>query len=137
MRQPESTQKDRSTAAQERKPGRSFDDPSKPLGQDILERSQASDVIHEDLRDRAEQAATQPNGVAERAKAIAVLRKFEELVATDNIPVDAEDDVQRALELACGRVGLTYKEFRALVDGDQEIMDLERKCVSAARGTRG
>lgn len=116
-----------------RKPGRSFDDPEKPLGYDLLERSATSDVVHEDFRDRADQAASQPNGVAERAKGVAVLRKLDELVFEDNLPVEAEGDTQRALELACGRVGLTYPEYRALMDKDPELLELEAKVFEDAR----
>ena len=70
----------------DRKPGRSFDDPSKPLGDGIIQRSARSETVPEDLRSREEQSATSHNGVAERAKVIAVLRKFEELIADENPP---------------------------------------------------
>jgi hypothetical protein len=116
-----------------RKPGRAFDDPEKPLGYDLLERSAQSHAIPEDLRDRADQAASQPNGVAERAKAIAVLRKADELIYEDNLPVAVEHDTQRALELAAGRVGLTYPEYRALVDKDPELLELEAKVFEHVR----
>ena len=113
----------------ERKPGRSFDDPSKPLGEDILERTGASAITKEDFRPREEQAATAHNGVAERAKVIAVLRKADELIAEQNLPKSDQSN-QRALELAAGRVGLTIEEYRALVKGDTELEALEAKILA-------
>jgi len=118
---------------QGRKPGRSFDDPEKPLGYDLLARSAPSATVPEDMRDRADQVATQPNGVAERAKGVSVLRKFDELVFEDNLPLEAKGDIHRALELACGRVGLTYPEYRALMDKDPELLELEAKVLEDAR----
>lgn len=120
---------------QDRKPGRSFDDPSKPMGEGILERSAASDTApHEDFRPREEQAEAAHNGVAERAKVIAVLRKADELIAEGNLP-ENDASPQRALELAAGRVGLTIEEYRALVKGDRELEELEAK-VLTRRGAK-
>lgn len=96
-----------------RKPGRSFDDPSKSLGTDIVKR--APDVGAKDT------------GVADRAKAVGVLRKAEEFMATDN-----PSDPQRALELAAGRLGLKIEEYRAIVDADDELLALEAKVLNAA-----
>lgn len=119
---------------QERKPGRSFDDPSKPLGEDLLARTPASNVQpNDDFRSREAQADMPRNGPAERAKAVAVLRKLEELVAADNPPVYGEATLRRAHELAAGRVGLTFPEYEALVRGDAELVELERKVLDAAR----
>jgi hypothetical protein len=118
----------------DRKPGRSFDDPSKPLGADMLARSaESSTEANEDFRSREAQADMPHNGVAERAKAVAVLRKFEEFVATDNPPAEDEAGLQRALELASGRVGLTFPEYQALVKGDLELIALQAKVLDAAR----
>jgi len=117
----------------DRKPGRSFDDPSKPLGDGIIQRSATSETVPEDLRSREVQAATTHNGVAERAKAIAVLRKFEELIADENPPVHDEAKLQCSFDLACGRVGLTRPEYDALVKGDDELEALEAKVIVAAR----
>ncbi len=116
-----------------RKPGRSFEHPEKPLGYELLEQSTDSNLVHEDFRDRAEQGASHPNGVAERAKGVSVLRKFEELVCEENLPIDAAGDIHRALELACGRVGLTYPEYRALMDKDVELLELEARVLEDAR----
>ena len=70
-----------------RQPGRSFEDPSKPLGEALLERSGPSNsVAQEDFRTREAQAGARPNGVAERAIVIGVLRKMEELLAEGNLP---------------------------------------------------
>lgn len=89
---------------EDRKPGRSFDNPSKPLGTGVVKRGLTND------------------DVANRAKAVSVLRKAEEFIAHAD-PVDP----RRALELAAGRVGLTWKEYRTLVDNDAELIELERK----------
>ena len=109
-----------------RKPGRSFDDPSKPLGKDIVER--AHDVganLEGGAYGRAEDGA-KDTGVADRAKAVGVLRKTEEFLASNN-----PSDPQRALELAAGRVGLTFEEYRAIVDADHELQALEAKVLGA------
>lgn len=117
----------------DRKPGRSFDDPSKPLGDGIIQRSAQSETVPEDMRSREEQSATTHNGVAERAKVIAVLRKFEELIADENPPVREESKLQCSLDLACGRVGMTRPEYDGLVKGDGELEALEAKVVAFAR----
>ncbi len=128
MRQPVPTQ------SSNRAPGRSFDDPSRPLGEDMLNRSAESNTqANEDFRPREAQADMPHNGVAERAKAIAVLRKFEELVATNNPPATDEPHLRRALELAAGRCGLTIEEYEALVKDDSELLELERKVLDVAR----
>src|SRR5687768_18498234 len=105
-----------------RKPGRSFDDPSKPMGQDIVER--AHDVganLEGGVYGRAEDDA-KDTGVADRAKAVSVLRKAEEFISHAD-----PTDPTRALELAAGRVGLKYDEYRKIVDADHELQELERK----------
>ncbi len=129
MREPTSPQDQQ----QDRKPGRSFDDPSKPLGEGIIQRSAQSGTIPEDLKPREVQAATAHNGVAERAKAVSVLRKLEELIADNNPSANDEPQLQCALDLACGRVGLTRPEYNALVQGDAELVQLEEKVLDAAR----
>jgi hypothetical protein len=119
---------------QDRKPGRSFDDPSRPMGEDTLARSaESSTGANEDFRSREAQADMPHNGVAERAKAIGVLRKAEELIATDNPAATDEAGLRRAFELAAGRVGLTIGEYDALVKDDPELLALEEKVKSAAR----
>lgn len=114
MRQPEN-----------RKPGRSFDDPSQPLGKDIVER--AHDVganLEGGVYGRADDDA-KDTGVADRAKAVGVLRKAEEFLATNN-----PSEPRRALELAAGRIGLTWDEYRKIVDADHELAALEQKFLS-------
>lgn len=110
-----------------RKPGRSFEDHSKPLGKDIVER--AHDVganLEGGVYGRAEGGA-KDTGVADRAKAVAVLRKAEEFMAHDN-----PTDPQRALELGAGRVGLTIEEYRRIVAADDELQALEAKVLGSA-----
>ena len=92
------------------------------MGKDIVER--AHDVganLEGGVYGRAESGA-KDTGVADRAKAVSVLRKAEEFIAHDN-----PSDARRALELAAGRVGLTYDEYRKIVDNDHELIELERK----------
>ena len=109
-----------------RKPGRSFEDPSKPLGKDIVERgAEVGANLEGGVYGRAEDGA-KDTGVADRAKAVAVLRKAEEFMATSN-----PSDPQRALELGAGRVGLTIEEYRAIVDADHELQALEAKVLRA------
>lgn len=38
-----------------------------------------------------------------------------------------------ALALACGRLGLTYAEYRALASGDPELVELERQVIADAQ----
>ncbi len=117
-----------------RQPGRSFEDPTKPLGEALLERSGPSNsAAQEDFRTREAQAGARPNGVAERAIVIGVLRKMEELLAEGNLP-KGEETPRRALELAAGRAGLTIEEYEALVRGDAELVALERQVLEAATG---
>lgn len=129
MRQPTQS----TTAPVERKPGRSFEDPNRPLGDELLARSPTSPPVKEDFRTREQQAVEAGHGVAERAKAIAVLRKAEELMAERNPPAYGDAALRRALELAAGRVGLTIGEYDGLVKGDEELMELERKVIENAR----
>ena len=119
---------------EDRKPGRSFDDPSKPMGEDLLDRStESSTAANEDFRSREAQADMPHNGVAERAKVVAVLRKAEELIGTNNPPAVDEAGLKHAFELAAGRVGLTIGEYEALVKNDVELLALEAQVKNAAR----
>ena len=120
--------KEPATPQQDRKPGRSFNDPNRPMGEALLESTGPSGTIKEDFRAREDQASVPHNGVAERAKVIGVLRKAEELMAEGNLP-KGQATPRRALELASGRVGLTIEEYDALVKGDPELVELERKIL--------
>jgi hypothetical protein len=120
-----------------RKPGRSFEDPSKALGEELLARSNPNTLQPpEDFARREVQAATLQHGVAERAKAIAVLRKADELIETENLPVH-QATPRRALELAAGRVGLTIEEYNALTKDDAELLELEREVLANAEAKLG
>ena len=130
--------KEPSQEEQQRKPGRSFEDPSRPLGEELLAHSkQGVAPTVEDFRSRVaqarEQAAADRYGVAERAKVIGVLRKAEELMAAPNRPPQSEAELQRVLELAAHDVGLKLGEYRALMTGDDELADLEKKVLDDAR----
>jgi hypothetical protein len=120
--------KEPATPEQDKKPGRSFNDPNRPMGEALLEGTGPSGTIKEDFRAREEQASVPQNGVAERAKVIGVLRKAEELMVEGNLP-KGQETPRRALELASGRVGLTIEEYDALVKGDPELAELERKVL--------
>jgi hypothetical protein len=117
-----------------RKPGRSFDDPSRPLGEEIVEEATEDDnaPLEEGIYGRAKTAHPPSGhgaGVAERAKAVAVLRKAEEFLYTSNPP---PTDMRRALELAAGRIALTIEEYDRIVESDEELQALERKVLEDA-----
>ena len=124
--------------APERKPGRSFDDPSRPLGEELLARSKPSVApTVEDFRSRVvqarEQAVADRYGVAERAKVIGVLRKAEELMASPKHAPQSEADLDRTLDVAAHDVGLTLGEYRALMEDDAELIELEKQVLDDAR----
>jgi len=124
--------------SQERKPGRSFEDPSRPLGEELLEHSKLGVApTVEDFRSRVAQAREQGvadrYGVAERAKVIGVLRKAEELMAAPKHAPQSEADLDRTLDLAAHDVGLTLGEYRALMEGDTELVALEKQVLDDAR----
>jgi hypothetical protein len=121
------------TAQQDRKPGRSFDDHEKPLGEGLLERSGTSGTPKEDFKARENQTDVPVNGVAERAKVVSVLRKFEDLVSEGNPPAHDEASMHRAFCLAAGRVGLTIDEYRNLVKNDPELIALEKQVLDDRR----
>lgn len=123
---------------QERKPGRSFEDPSRPLGDELLAHSKRGVApTVEDFRSRVVQARVQAAadryGVAERAKVIGVLRKAEELMAAPNRPPRSEAELHHVLEVAMHDVGLKIGEYRAFMEGDDELADLEKKVLEDAR----
>lgn len=127
-----------SQPTQERKPGRSFDNPSRPLGEQLIEHSRPSvPPTEEDFRSRVVQAREQAEadryGVAERAKVIGVLRKAEELMAAPKGAPASEADLRSVLELAAHDVGLTFREYRALMKGDDELIQLEKRVLDDAR----
>ena len=118
----------------DRKPGRSFEDPERPLGQELLERSGPSDTrANEDFRSREAQADMPHNGVAERAKAVSVMRLAEELIATHNPGANDEYSLQRCFDLAGGRLGLKPAEYESLLKGDVELEKLDAQVRAAAR----
>lgn len=127
--------KEPTTPEQDRKPGRSFNDANRPMGEALLERTGPSGTIPEDFRKREDQANVPRNGVAERAKVISVLRKAEELMAEGNLP-KGQATPRRALELAAGRVGLTIEEYDALVKGDDDLRGLEHKVLQTPIAVR-
>ncbi|MBX3201330.1 MAG: hypothetical protein KF894_24555 [Labilithrix sp.] len=117
----------------ERPPGRSFSDPRRPLGEDLIERAgQHGGDPEEGFYGRASEHFRDGNGVPERAKCVAVLRKADELMAENNPPGDTAENQRRALELACGRCGVHVDEYDRLVEGDEEVRALEAVVLQAA-----
>jgi hypothetical protein len=116
---------------QSRLPGRAFDDPSQPLGADLIANAPAdrSYVVYDHATPHE---YPEPHGVSDRAKAVAVLRKAEELMRTNNpAPINARM-TRRALELAAGRIGISLHEYDALVTGDPGLEELERRVIADA-----
>jgi hypothetical protein len=95
--------------AEYRPAGRSFKDPNKPLGWDLLD-----------------------HDVADRAKAIGVLRKAEELMRTNNPAPVNEVELRHALTLAAARVGVKWDEYERIVHHDEALAELERKVIADA-----
>jgi hypothetical protein len=117
-----------------RKPGRSFIDPQKPLGDTLIEGTSAPNGDPEEsVYGRVSDHPRAGHGVAERAKAVAVLRKAEELMASGNPSGETEGGRHRALELAAGRVGLKLREYERIVRGDDELRALETRVLDAAK----
>lgn len=71
-----------------------------------------------------------PGGIAERAKAIGVMRKAEELMRSNNPP---PSEARRAFELAAGRVGITIEDYDKLVKGDTELENLQATVLADAQ----
>jgi hypothetical protein len=119
-----------------RQPGRSFTNPNRPLGEDMIERADPIGSMDPERgiygRAVADHVEHRP-GVPERAKAVAVLRKAEELMASGNPSGDTEDGRRRALELAAGRCGVHMDEYDRIVDADDEVQALQAAVFEAAR----
>lgn len=95
-----------------RAPGRSFENHRRPLGEDLLD---------------AAQREGSGMDVTERAKAVAVLRKADEFMATENPSPDDAKFIRHAVELAAVRVGVYLSEFDDIVRRDPELQALERQ----------
>ena len=122
-----------SQKAPEHRAGRSFTDPSRPLGEGLIERADPrGGDPNEGVYGRAVRAADIGHGVAERAKGVSVLRKAEELMASGNPDGGTEDGRRRAIELACGRCGVDLREFDRIVALDAELQDLMTNVMQAA-----
>ena len=118
----------------ERKPGRSFSDHGRPLGEELIERADpTSNGAEEGVYGRTSTHANVQHGVADRAKCVAVLRKAEELMFSENPSGDTEEGRQRALELAAGRIGLKIEEYNRLCKDDEEVLSLQAAVFEAAR----
>ncbi|HVJ93488.1 MAG TPA: hypothetical protein VM580_26990 [Labilithrix sp.] len=115
------------------KVGRSFVEPRRPLGADLLDRTDPRGGDPEEgLYGRATTQDRSGHGLPERAKCIAVLRKADELMAEGNPPGDTEQGRRRALELACGRCGVKVEEFERMMHGDEELEALYATLMEAA-----
>ena len=118
----------------EHRAGRSFTDPSRPLGEGLIERADPrGGDPNEGVYGRSPRAADIGHGVAERAKGISVLRKAEELMASGNPDGSTEAGRRRALELACGRCGVRIDELDRIVAQDGELQALMANVMESAR----
>jgi hypothetical protein len=118
----------------DRQPGRSFTDPRRPLGEELIARGDPSGGDPEEgVYGRSPEHFIHGHGVPERAKCVAVLRKAEELMASGNPSGDTEDGRRRAIELACGRVGVKLAEYDRILDDDEEARALHDVVMEAAR----
>ncbi|HEY8075032.1 MAG TPA: hypothetical protein VIF62_13005 [Labilithrix sp.] len=97
--------------------GRAFDDTSKPLGYDLLDRTLE---LH-DLE-----------LLANRTKGVAVLRKAEEFLYSGNPSAHEPGGIHRALELASARVGIRYDEYVAIMKSDPELQELQKLVIDDA-----
>ncbi len=121
-----------------RKPGRSFSDHEKPLGAELVATASPSDEgphagVYGRATERRDATESAPRNVADRAKAVSVLRKAEEFMRTANPPPTSPAEVHRALELAAGRIGITYEDYAAIVRADPELGELEQKVILSAK----
>lgn len=75
--------------------------------------------------------------MADRAKAILVLRKAEEFMRTSDLagvtPQITPQRVVRALDLAAHHMGVKLSEYDAIVSRDPELRDLERRMIDNIR----
>jgi hypothetical protein len=99
-------------------PGRSFDDSHKPLGTELLVQTAATHDLEL---------------LADRTKVVAVLRKAEEFLYTQNPGIKEPGGFHRALELAAGRAGLEFPEYVRIVRGDPALQELERRVLETAQ----
>src|SRR5262245_3679866 len=115
------------------KVGRSFSDSRRPLGAELLDRTDPlGGDPEEGVYGRAPVHYRVGHGLPERAKCIGVLRKPDELRAEGNPPGDTEQGRRRALELACGRCGVKVEEYERMMHGDEELEALHATVMEAA-----
>lgn len=95
-------------------PGQVFDDPRRPLGAELLERSS-------------------PRQLPDRAKAIAVMRRADELVKYCEPECESEPRLQHVMDLAARDVGLRPEEYRGIIQNDVELRELERRVLDGIR----
>jgi hypothetical protein len=119
--------------AADRLPGRSFSDPKRPLGEDVIERADPHGGDPEEgFYGRAAEHFRSGHGIAERAKVVAVLRKAEELMASGNPSGRDEDGRRRAIELACGRCGVLIADYDRYLASDDELRALHAEVMASA-----
>lgn len=117
--------------------GRDYVDPRRPLGEGVIERADPrGGDPSEGVYGRANVTVDIGHGVAERAKAVSVLRKAEELMASGNPDGRSEAGRRRAIELACGRCGVKVAEYDRIVTDDEELLALQATVLEAARAGR-
>ena len=119
----------------DRKPGRSFEAPSRPLGEELLEHSTLGVApTVEDFRNRVAQAREQGGadrgGVAERAKVIGVLRKAEEIMAALEYAPQSEADLERTLNITAHNIKLTLNEYQTLIKNNTKLITLKKQILN-------
>lgn len=115
------------------KAGRSFTDPERPLGEEVIARANPlGGDEDEGFYGRISDHPRLGHGVAEVARAVSVLRKAEELMASGNPSGETEAGRRRAIELACGRCGVPIHEYDYLVETDEEVRALHITVMDAA-----
>lgn len=119
-----------------RKAARPIENPRRPLGEELIERSRAEELAAEGI-DRGASPETREGktvtaaAVTERAQVIMVLRKAEEFASTQNPPASTPQGMRRAIELAAGRVGVTIEDYDHMVARDAELQELQRRLFAA------
>jgi hypothetical protein len=88
-------------------------DPKRPLGADLLEH-------------------TSPAHLADRAKAVAVLRRAAELVQFSS-HIETEHGLQEVMRRAALDVGVKPEEYREIVRRDSDLQELESGFLDTVR----
>ena len=97
-------------------PRQAGDDPGRSLGLELLQRAS-------------------PRQLPDRAKAIAVMRRAHELIRYCEPECENEARLCDVMDVAARDVGLGPEEYRAIVRGDVELKELERRALDGIRAS--